>query len=151
MKIGSLISVLLLIAMVGHSQKLKDISWYFSHYDTASSMNYFKVGNHILGFDSDAVYVDRKAIIKKDTATFFFLEVYLKKILIVSYYPNNQASTATGPQFRPKQKVEFISLADPKQKWLFDLKGAFNSEAIDSFNMLTGELELKRTIKGQKM
>lgn len=151
MKILGLNSFLLLIGMAAQGQGLRDISRYFSRYDDASGMNYFKIGQHLLSFDSNAVYVDKKKLIEKDTASFFFLEVYLKKVLIVSYYPSAQAPVATGPQFRPKQKVMFISLADPDQKWLFDLKGAYNSGDIAGFNELTGELELTRKIKGQKM
>jgi hypothetical protein len=151
MKAFNFLIVFTLASMVGHSQKMKDISWYFSHYDTANSMNCFQIGSHSLSFDDKAVFINQKAVIEKDTASFFFLEVYSKRILVVSYYPNAQAPLSTGPQFRPKQKVEFIMLNNPSQRWLFDLRGAFNSECIVNFNELTGELELKRKIKGRKL
>ncbi len=151
MKAYIFLVVLFFINMSAHSQKVRYISKYFTHYDTANSMNCFKIGNHALSFDDKAIYIDEKVVIEKDTTSFFFLEVYLKTILVVSYYPNNQASVSTGPQFRPKQKVEFILLSNPNQRWLFDLKGVFNSGSIVNFNELTGELELKRKIKGQKL
>lgn len=151
MKAFNFLVLLLLINMNSYSQKVKYISRYFTHYDTANSMNCFKIGNHNLSFDDKAVYINKKAVIEKDTSSFFFLEVYSKKILVVSYYPMSQAFVSTGPGFRPIQKVEFILLNSPNQRWLFDLKGAFNSESIENFNELTGELELKRKIKGQKV
>lgn len=151
MKVYSLLVVLLLINMTGCSQKVKYISKYFTHYDAANSMNCFKIGNHALSFDDEAVYINKQVIIEKDTGSLFFLEVYSNKVLVVSYYPMSQSHVSAGPGFRPIQKVEFILLDNPKQKWLFDLKGAFNSECIVNFNELTGELELKRRIKGQKL
>lgn len=137
--------------MSSYSQKVKYISKYFTHYDTANSMDCFKIGKHVLSFDDKAVYVNKKVIIEKDTSSFFFLEVYSNKVLVVSYYPMSQAHVSTGPGFRPIQKVEFILLSDSTKRWLFDLKGAFNSEGIISFNELTGELELKKKINGQKL
>lgn len=150
MKVVNFVIVLLLISMLSHSQKVINISRYFSHYDAADSTNYFKIGNYSLSFDDKAVYIDKKAIIKKDTSSFFFLEVYSKKILVVSYYPISEAHVSTGPGFRPIQKAEFILLNNPDQRWLFDLKSAFNSECIVNFDETTGELELKRKIKGKK-
>jgi hypothetical protein len=151
MKAYIFLIVILLINTSSYGQKVKFISRYFSHYDTANSMNCFKIGDHALSFDDKAVYIDKKAVLEKDTNSFFFLEVYSKRVLVVSYYPMSQAFVSTGPGFRPIQKVEFILLNNPKQRWLFDLKGAFNSESIVNFNELTGELELKRKITGQKL
>jgi hypothetical protein len=151
MKAYSFFIVLLFISMSSYSQKVKYISRYFTHYDTASSMNCFKIGNYVLSFDDKAVYINKKVVIEKDTGSFFFLEVYSNKVLVVSYFPMSQAHVSTGPGFRPIKKVEFILLNNPNQRWLFDLKGAFNSECIVNFNELTGELELKKKVKGQKL
>jgi hypothetical protein len=149
MKMLKLLFFLFLINMNGYSQKVKYISSYHTSYDTVSSMNYFKIGKFSLSFDDKEVFLDNKSIIKKDTSSFFFLEVYLKKVLIVSYYPTSQAHVSTGPGFRPIQKAEFILLENPKKRWFFDLKSAFNSASIIRFDDLTGELELKRVIKGK--
>jgi hypothetical protein len=151
MKVCSFLVVLLFINMNSYSQKVKYISKYFTHYDTVNSMDCFKIRNNTLNFNDKAVYINKKVVLEKDTSSFFFLEVYLNKVLIVSYYPMSQAHVSTGPGFRPIQKVEFVLLRDPTQRWLFDLKGAFNSQSIIDFNELTGELELKRKIKGQKL
>ncbi|MGC4104615.1 hypothetical protein [Ferruginibacter sp.] len=150
MKVPAFFTVLLFITIGGYGQKVKYISQYYTQYDTASSMNCFRIGKHALSFDEQAVYLDKKVLIAKDTGSFFFLEVYSDKVLVVSYYPMSEAYVATGPGFRPLQQVEFILLDDPKQRWHFDLKGAFNSSCIVNFNTLTGELELKRKIKGKK-
>jgi len=75
----------------------------------------------------------------------------MEKYIVVSYYPMSEAYLATGPGFRPKRRVVFVSLEDPRKRWHFDLKGVFNSECIIDFNELTGELELKRVIKGESV
>jgi hypothetical protein len=142
-------SILFLINMNSYSQKVKFISSYHTNYDTVNNMNYFKIGKFSLSFDDKEVFIDNKSIIKEDTSSFFFLEVYLKKVLIVSYYPISQAHVSTGAGFRPIQKAEFILLENPKKRWFFDLKSAFNSASIIRFDDLTGELELKRVIKGK--
>ncbi len=151
MKKLSLFSSLFFLSMICQSQKLKDISWYFSHYASAEGMNVFKIGKHRLCFNEQTVFLDNMPLIHKDSSSFFFLEVYSKKALIISYYPISQSAVSTGPQFRPKQKVEFILLSDPSQRWLFDLKGMFNSESITEFNITTGGLVLTRKIQGKKV
>lgn len=151
MKIYIFLAISFCLTMNSYSQRVKYISKYFSHYDGESEMNYFKIGSHELSFDEKGVFLDKKMVIEKDTATFFFLEVYSDKVLLVSFYPISQAHISTGPGFRPIQTVEFILLSDPTKRWLFDLKGMFNSESIKSFNEVTGELELNGRIRGKRV
>jgi len=140
MKTVNFVICLFFISIVSYSQKVKNISSFFSHYDTANGMNCFKIGKHSLKFDDKAVFLNKEIFIEKDTSSFFFLEVYSKKVLVVSFYPINQADASTVPGFRPIQRAEFILLNNPKQRWYFDLKNTFNSQSIVSFNEQTGEL-----------
>jgi hypothetical protein len=149
MKAFKILIILFLLTEHSYSQKVKYISSYFSQYDKANEMNYFKIGKHTLSFNDKEVFVNGLSIIKKDTASFFFIEVYQEKVLLITYYPSSQAHVSTGPGFRPIQEAEFISLKNTKRRWHFDLKAAFNSASIVNFDEVTGELEVKRKIKGK--